>query len=523
MGQACRLGLLWLVGLMAFPVAWAKDTDKPVVDGELGRKLDESVATAGGGDFWGSVLVARKGRIVLAKGYGASDYVEMPNTPRTLFELASASKQVTATAILHLCQRKKLSVDDTLDRVFDHVPDDKKPITVHHLLTHTSGISGNIGVPYASPLPRKRYVEQMLAEPLAHAPGEAFEYCNVGYALLAAIVEEVSKDGFEEYVERHLLKPAGCSDTGFINDRDLVHHERVARRKGERAAAGEATASNWHWGWGYRGMGGVVTSVLDLLRWDQALRTDKILSEASRTILHTPRLAQYACGWHVETTPRGTRKAHHSGSVAGFGAQVVRYLEEDVFVCVLSNDGRKAVEVATAFETLLFEPVALEAELDWQAYDLPASRVHRLPGSPAFDVRKTRGDVRLELRDGKHVLLRATMPATYATALLASLDQAIAARTADDAGEPAAVEATLYLQPYPGVRTTRLTEKVDLQVRPEYRFQDEHGKTGVDLRTLLVLVDGRRGQWPLMALLNLAAAQALRAELAGAVPPPAAR
>ena len=99
--------------------AWAKrkTADDPVVQGALGQRLDAAVQRAGGIDFWGSVLVARDGKVLLAKGYGNADYRSQPNTPRTLFELASISKPITAAAVLHLQQRKKLSVTDTLDRI----------------------------------------------------------------------------------------------------------------------------------------------------------------------------------------------------------------------------------------------------------------------------------------------------------------------------------------------------------------------------------------------------------------------
>ncbi|MDP6408272.1 MAG: serine hydrolase domain-containing protein [Planctomycetota bacterium] len=316
-----------------------------------GEALDQAVQRVGD-DFWGAVLVARKDEILLAKGYGFADYEDTPNTPRTLFELASASKQVAAAAILHLEQKKKLSVSHTLECFFEDVPEDKQEIQLHHLLTHTSGISGKIGVPYASPLVRKAYVKQMLAEPLSSAPGERFEYCNVGYALLAAVVEVASKKSFEEYVEANLFKPAKMKDSGFIGDRDLVKSKRVSTRKTEEP--GKWTASKWHWGWGYRGMGGVVTTVYDLWAWDRALRAKKILKKRALKALYEPALEGYAYGWRISPSPRGTRKAQHSGSVAGYGTNVVRYLEDDACVFVLSNDPKGAHEVSAELERVLF-------------------------------------------------------------------------------------------------------------------------------------------------------------------------
>jgi len=342
----------FVLSTLAAGGALAKDKPGPVRDGKVGERLEQALQEALGTDFWGSVLVAKKGDILLAAGYGMADYKAEPNTAITLHELASVSKQFAATAILHLQRKKKLSITDTLDKFFDDVPEDKRAITLHHLLTHTSGISGKIGVPYASTLPRKRYVEQMLAETLANEPGKAFEYCNVGYALLAAVVEEVTKGTFEEYLEKNMFGPAKMGDTGFITDRDLIKTKRASKRRTDEP--GDWTAANWHWGWGYRGMGGVVTTVYDLHRWDRALRGTKILDEKSKEILYEPVKDGYACGWRVEKTKRGTRKVSHSGGVAGYGINVVRYLEDDVEIYVLSNDGKAAFAATEAVEAQLF-------------------------------------------------------------------------------------------------------------------------------------------------------------------------
>jgi CubicO group peptidase (beta-lactamase class C family) len=110
------------------------------------------------------------------------------------------------------------------------------------------------------------------------------------------------------------------------------------------------TAANWFWGWGYRGMGGVVTTALDVMKWDRALRGDKILGAAAKEKLYTPALEKYACGWLVDRGERGGTKVHHSGSVRGYGCQIARWLEDDIIVVVLSNGAVSphAVEQAVA-------------------------------------------------------------------------------------------------------------------------------------------------------------------------------
>lgn len=492
------------------------DETEAVVQGELGAELDAAVRDAGGADFWGAVLVARGGEVLLAQGYGFADYGDEPNTPATLFELASASKQIAAAAILRLEQKGKLAVTDTLDAFFDDVPEDKRGIQLHHLLTHTSGLSGRVGVPYASTLSRDRYVERMLATELVAAPGEAYEYCNVGYALLAAVVEEVSKQDFERYVEKELFKRAGMKDSGFIGDRDLVRSRRNSVRRTESTGeAGEWTASDWHWGWGYRGMGGVVSTVHDLLRWDRALRGDAVLGEEAKARLYTPYKAGYAYGWQVDVTDRGTRKVHHSGGVAGYGVNVVRYLEDDVCLFVLSNDGGAAHAVTGALERLLFEPVELAVTIDHGPYDLGESRIVKLPAELSWRALRREGRLVLQLLDADHAPLEVRAPLLFAARLRTQLEQAIAAREADDDGGPPAFEAGLYLQRYRSSPRVELSEDLEVAIEPAYYGVDESGQRVVDRRVLFVVRDPRNGMWPCLAKMNVAAARQLLAELAG--------
>ncbi|MCH8921734.1 MAG: tandem-95 repeat protein, partial [Planctomycetes bacterium] len=157
-----------------------------------------------GGSDTGAVAVAVKGKTILAKGYGFADYADTPNSSTTLFEIASTSKQITATAILKLEMEGKLSIGDSISTVFKDLPGEKKAITIHHLLTHTSGLSPNLGIAYNSPISRADYIKKMLEPDLAKKPGSTWSYSNVGYALLAAIVEEVTGGTFEDYVHEKL-------------------------------------------------------------------------------------------------------------------------------------------------------------------------------------------------------------------------------------------------------------------------------------------------------------------------------
>ena len=330
----------------------AKGT-KPPAETELSKKLDEAVQRAGGKDLWGTVLVAKGGEIVFLKGYGFADYEKRPNTGDTLYEIASTSKQFAAAAILRLEDQKKLKTTDTLDKLFPQAPADKRKITIDQLLHHTAGISGKFGVPYAWTGTRDQYVEKFLAEPLSTKPGTKWEYANAGYAFLAAIVEIVAKADFEEYCRKEVFAPAGLADTGFIKDEKLVKSDRITVRRCDDCEK-DWTAANWFWGWGYRGMGGIVTTAPDMLKWDRALRGDKVLSAAAKKKLYTPDLDNYACGWEVLKQPNGKTRISHSGSVRGFHSLFSRWIDDDVVIVVLSNEKMDPYKVGDAIEHVVF-------------------------------------------------------------------------------------------------------------------------------------------------------------------------
>lgn len=340
-GIVLGLVAVGLVGTAPRDDAWAKDAKSKApprkADATLAAILTRAVDDASEGKFWGTVLVAKTGEVVFEKGWGTSDRGgKRANDAETIFELASASKQVAATAILRLEQQKRLKTTDPLTKFFPKAPKDKKAVTLDHLLHHTAGLDPNLGVPYAWPGTRDQYTQDMLEKPLVEKPGEKWAYSNVGYALLAAVVEEVTGDTFEAYCRKELFAPAGLVDTGFVNDEERKDDPRATFRECKDSLPGW-TATSWFWGWGYRGMGGVVTTANDLVRWDRALRGDKVLGKAAKEKLYTPTLEKYACGWLVDVTPHGKR-AFHSGSVCGFRIQVARWLDEDVMVVVLSGD-----------------------------------------------------------------------------------------------------------------------------------------------------------------------------------------
>jgi CubicO group peptidase (beta-lactamase class C family) len=497
------------------------DPARDVVQGDLGRALDSAVQRSSGGAFWGAVLVARKGKVILAKGYGFADYQARSNTPATLFEIASVSKPFTAMAVLKLEQEGKLKTSDTLGKFFPNAPPDKRAITLDHLLTHTSGLSRRLGVSYAYAGDRATYVKHILAQaPLSTDPGTRFSYSNVGYALLAAVVEEVTGKPFEDSVREAIFKPAQARDTGFVGDARLIKAPATTHRFSKEGPL--KPAADWHWGWGYRGMGGVVTTARDLLAVDRALRGDAIFTAATRKKLYRTALSSYARGWMVEVTARGTTRVSHSGGVAGYRATWSRYLEEDTCVVVLTNDQRSPHRIEEALTGLLFVEPTPTLRVDVAGVRLNKGRGFESTGL-RLSVEASQGGVNVALvdpaRKSKVPLALIEIPKPLVRGLVRQLEVAIRARRADDAGGGPECEGGIALRPYT-LQDGKLVlkRKLSLQVLPLYRGLGANNKPIVDKRATLIVVDHPGSMWPLLVKLNVAAADELRAALAKALP-----
>ncbi len=478
-----------------------------VVKGEQGAAIDAAVQRKTGGGFWGAVLVAKGGEVLLSKGYGFADYGSTPNTPRTLFELASVSKQITAAAVLKLEMEGKLAISDSIDQHFKNVPEEKKAITIHQLLTHTSGISAEIGLPYAATETRDQLLAFVMKSELVTDPGKKFAYCNVAYALLAALVEVASGKSFEEYVKEKLFKPAGMTDSGFIKDSSLD-----AKRAASRLAKGESSSSSvdWFYGWGYRGMGGVVSTTPDLLKWDRALRGEKILDAKTKAKLYAPAKDRYACGWFVEKTKHGT-KAHHSGGVAGFATWFTRYLDEDVVIIVLSNGSSNVYEVSRAIEEAVFGGPGIEASIDLGPFELGEWASLDFNKKASWKVSAVGGAVQLVLEAEKHAVVTIKLPKEAAKALADELNELVEAK--GGAEGKVDMDSGIYLGGYVIKEKKLKVSGVEPKLMAKYVGVDGDGKEVVDDRITFILDDAKRHQWPVMVKMSPAAAAALAKEL----------
>ena len=300
----------------------------------VGERLDEYLSRLEPFGFSGAVLVAEGEEIRLDAGYGFADQeAAIPNTADTVFQVASITKQFTAAAIMALAVDGRLRTTDTLPSFFSDVPADKEPITLRQLLTHTSGVLAG-DTEYFDGNSRSEIVAMVLAEPLRFAPGESFLYSNMGYALLAAVIEEVSGTSYENYLRQRLLLPAGMRSTGYRlsswRPNSVAHWYADGVDNGDQL-------DHLYPDWNFIGSGRIRSTTGDLFGWHRALMSDEVLPAAAKQEMYTPILNDYAYGWVVSDTDRGRLIRHNGASSDGAAAEFRRYVDEDLVIVVFSN------------------------------------------------------------------------------------------------------------------------------------------------------------------------------------------
>lgn len=343
--RACVVSVL--AGLAVLTTAAAQPAVRPAEAGIV-EALQTYLAAREAEGFSGAVLVARGDTILLERGYGHLDQARTrPVAAGSVFTTGSITKQFTAAAILKLEMLQLLSTGDRLSRFLPGVPADKQAITLHHLLTHTAGFPPASGDDL-EPIGRDAFVRHVLGRPLA-GPIGAFAYSNVGYSLLAAVVERVSKQPYERFVAEQLFEPAGMRATGYSRPQwDQATLARGVNDDGtDRGTFGEVAMPNGLPGWHLLGNGGILSTTRDMFRWHLALTGTAVLSETAKAKLVRPWVdegggSHYGYGWSIEDTPFG-RLVSHNGGNPYFFADLLRYTDSGVFVYYTTNSRDRAM------------------------------------------------------------------------------------------------------------------------------------------------------------------------------------
>jgi CubicO group peptidase (beta-lactamase class C family) len=339
------LRLLLLLSLLALVQAGAPPSSSDVVKGDLGVRVDLYLTRLVPHGFSGAVLIAKDGQVVLKKGYGLADRGrQAPYSSSMASCIGSITKQFTGAAIVKLEMDGRLKTSDPIDKYLPDVPADKAAITIHQLLTHTSGIPGDLGGGDEQPIGRDALVARVLSAPLASRPGERFEYSNEGYSLAGAIVEIVSGKGYEQYLREHLFLPAGMPNTGYLLPQWPLESLPVGYGEDGREW-GRVYKRGWRPdgpGWYLRANGGLYATLDDLYRWHVTLSAPGLLSAEALAKYqggHVPSLGgeRYGYGWGIERTRRGTTVIAHNGGNGIFFADFRRYVDERVVIIAMTN------------------------------------------------------------------------------------------------------------------------------------------------------------------------------------------
>ena len=298
-----------------------------------------------------SVAVVKDGKVVLARGYGLANVEhQVPATPQTVYQLASVTKAFTAAAVMMLVEEGKLTLDAPLRTVMPDVPEAWGAVTISQLLTHTSGIPSYTSLPDFQQNVRTDYTPAELIalvrdRPVDFAPGEKYRYNNSGYVLLGMIVEKLSGQPWDAFLQARIFTPLGMT-TARMNNLSAVVANRAqgyawangTLRNGEYVSPTQPYAA-----------GALIVSVLDLVKWDAALAARALLSPASYQAMYTPapltggKTHPYGFGWEV--APYRTRpRLGHGGGIPGFSTYFARFVDDEVSVIVLANEGSGGAE-----------------------------------------------------------------------------------------------------------------------------------------------------------------------------------
>lgn len=342
--------IMFMVGFTATDIVGQQNVTVHTqpADDESAKRVDAFLSQWDKNDMpGGAVGVVKDGRLVYKRGFGMAnlDY-DVPNTPSTLFNLASVSKPFTAFSIALLAQQGRLSLDDDIRKYVPEMPKYAETITIRHLIHHTSGIReyealvlfGGLGTDNAY---NDKAVLNMLARQknISFKPGSKHQYSNSNYHLLGIIVGRVSGKSLRAFAEENIFKPLGMKNTLFFDNRFEVIKNRAGGYQVGPDKSIRARSSLFH----LVGGGGVLTTVEDLSLWVQNYYEPKVGNKELIQLLTTPgtlnsgEKLNYAFGmWRNKY--KGLPVMRHSGNMFGYRAQILSFPEQKFTVIALSNN-----------------------------------------------------------------------------------------------------------------------------------------------------------------------------------------
>ncbi|MBI9040253.1 serine hydrolase domain-containing protein [Lutibacter sp.] len=338
---------------------------------QLANKIDSYLNASVTNGFSGAVLVSRKGEIILSKGYGWADRRnKIPNTSSTVFNIGSVTKQFTASAILKLVEQGKIKTSDKISSYFIQTPIDKRDITIHQLLTHTSGISNKTGDFRYDEASKEQFLKEFFESELQSKPGTKHQYANANYIMLTAILESVSGQIYSSFLNDYLFEPSQMKSTGYksinFNTERLAHgyYYNIADEKWVDWGTTQQHLPYNDKHWYSIGKGDIYSTVEDLYKWQIALKNNVVLTSKTRRVQETPYVAEndkmtsyYGYGWAISKSDRETKIVAHNGSNGIYFADFVKFIDDDVVVIYLTNAflGNDSEYVAREISKMIFD------------------------------------------------------------------------------------------------------------------------------------------------------------------------
>lgn len=355
-----RAFLLSLLAILAFQVSAVAQSKANKIDSLM--SLYHTY-----GQFNGSVLVADNGKVLYQKGFGPANMEwNIPNAPDTKFRLGSITKQFTATLILQLVEQGKIKLDGKLT---DYLPDYRKDtgnkVTIHNLLSHTSGIPSYTSLPgffqnvSRNPFTVGDFIKKYASGELEFEPGTKFVYDNSGYFLLGAIIEKVTGQPYEQVLKENIFDPLGMKNSGYDRWGTILNKRATGYT---RTPKGYQTAAYLDMSIPYAA-GSLYSTVEDLYLWDQALYGDKVLTAKSKDLMFKPNLNNYGYGFVITkaTLAPPTKLAvpviQHNGGINGFSTVIVRMTNEKRLIVLLDNaeDGQHLGDITLGIMSVLYD------------------------------------------------------------------------------------------------------------------------------------------------------------------------
>jgi CubicO group peptidase (beta-lactamase class C family) len=332
-----------------------------LVSGPIGKKLDEYLSEDNP-LFSGSILVAKDGEILLKKGFNYANWeLKVPNSTLTKFRISSITKPFTATLIMMLYERGLIDLEERMCRYLPNCPSHWQEITIYNLLNHTSGIPEYTTLLGANQVSRDPHnvsglIDIFREEPLDFTPGDSYQYSNSNYILLGAVIEQVTNQRYDRFLQQVMLDPLEMENSGMDDHRQILK----ARASGYQIQGTLLVNAPFLDMTNAYATAGMYSTVEDLFLWDQALYSNQLLNEESLEVMFNPNFGgdgsggEYGLGWQISDF-QGHRKVGHTGSINGFRTNISRYIDDQVTIILLSNIETEDIQaLVSGMEEIIF-------------------------------------------------------------------------------------------------------------------------------------------------------------------------